>query len=491
MEKYITAVDFGTTKVSVAVGENSSVGVRIMAYAEAPAKGILRGDVLNIKAVKNTLQTLVAEVEEQMKNHSNGFKVSELYAGIAGTNIRCEVTSVCRTRPDASATIETDELKDMLAEAYKSFSSTDETVLHVIPQSYNVDDLKDLPDIEGHQGKEIQGFYIVFIGRTNSADHTKSAVEKAGYNVAKLILEPVASAKAVLTEEETELGAAIVDIGGGTSDLLIYKDDIIRYSAVIPFGGKVITSDISQICNVTERQAEMMKRRHGTCISALGPDNRFIGIRDDRGVITKRIPYRTLDEAIEARVSEIIATVMNEIRLSGYEKKISRIVITGGTANLNQIAVLFKQMTGYNIRLATPDEKVLSGNSCPEIFNPSSSTVAGLVLKGFEYEKAEEKAETETTANDEEPASIKEQEKQQERPAHHEKKLWWFWGGSRKEEPVTEPKTEPSVNPVKKSEPSEKPQSQPYIGKGKKSKKMSKDSLLMDLFAIDENDNEA
>lgn len=398
MEQYITAVDFGTTKMAVAVGEKSSHGIKITAFSQTESKGIHRGDVLNIKSVKNTLCSLVKDVEEQMQDISANFKVERLYAGISGANIHCERTTVTRTRKDPDKTIEQYEVDGMLTEAYKSYRNDNEVVLHVIPQSYNIDDLHGLTEIEGHQGSEIMGFYILFIGKKNSAEHTKAVINKAGFQVGKLVLEPLASAVGVLTDEEMELGTAMVDIGGGTTDLLIYKDNKIRYSAVIPFGGNVITQDIRQECMVTEKHAEVMKRKHGSCISSLGAENKFLGITDDRNIITKRIPFRQFFETIEARTEEIIATVKHEIKEAGMEDKINKLVLTGGTANLNQIALLFKQMTGYAVRLAFPNDKKILSNSCPEIFNYSSSTVAGLILKGFEYESFEEENDKETNA---------------------------------------------------------------------------------------------
>jgi len=390
MGQYITAVDFGTTKMTVAVGEKSSVGVRITAFSESESKGIHRGDVLNIKAVKSTLCELVKNVEEQMQDIKENFKVKRLYAGISGANIRCERVTVSRIRKDPAKTIEQYEVDGMLAEAYKSFRDENEVVLHVIPQSYNIDDLRGLTDIEGHQGTEIMGFYVMFIGKKNSAEHTKAVITKAGYQVGKLVLEPLASAQGVLTDEEMELGAALVDIGGGTTDLLIYKDNKVRYSAVIPFGGNSITQDIRQVCNVTERHAEAMKCKHGSCLSSLGAENKFIGITDDNNMITKRIPFRQFFETIEARTEEIIATVKYEINEAGMDDKINKIVLTGGTANLNQISVLFRQMTGYAVRQAIPNEKKILSTSCPQIFDYASSTVAGLILKGFEYEQDDE-----------------------------------------------------------------------------------------------------
>ncbi len=396
MEQYITAVDFGTTKMTVAVGEKSSHGIKITAFSEAESKGIHRGDVLNIKSVKNTLCSLVKDVEEQMQDIKDDFKVERLYAGISGANIHCERTTVTRKRKDQDKTIEQHEVEGMLTEAYKSYRNENEVVLHVIPQSYNIDDLHGLTEIEGHQGSEIMGFYILFIGKKNSAEHTKAVINKAGFQVGKLVLEPLASAMGVLTDEEMELGAVMVDIGGGTTDMLIYKDNKIRYSAVIPFGGNAITQDIRQECMVTEKHAEVMKRKLGSCLSSLGAENKFIGITDDHNIITKRIPFRQFFETIEARVEEIIATVKHEIKEAGMEDKINKIVLTGGTANLNQIAVLFRQMTGYSVRQAFPNEKKILSNSCQQIFNYSASTVAGLIIKGFEYESVEEESDKES-----------------------------------------------------------------------------------------------
>lgn len=404
MGQYITAVDFGTTKTAVAVGEKSSVGVRITAFSEAPSKGILRGDVLNISAVKKILCDLITDVEEQMQDKQENFKVRKLYVGISGANIHCEITNVSRTRKEPSRTIERYEVEGMLAEAYKSFKNENEVVLHVIPQSYNVDDLRGLTDIEGHQGTEIMGLYVVFIGRNDTAEHTKAVITKAGYQVGKLVLEPFATAQSVLTDEEMELGTALVDIGGGTTDLLIYKDNRVRYSAVIPFGGNSITQDIRQVCTVTERHAERMKCKYGSCLSSLGADNKFLGITDDNGIITKRVPFRQFFETIEARAEEIIATVKHEIKEAGMDDQITKIVLTGGTASLNQLSVLFRQMTGYSVRQAFPNEKKILSTSCPQIFNYSSSTVAGLVLKGFEYEELEEETEQDTVPVAEQPA---------------------------------------------------------------------------------------
>jgi len=474
MGKYITAVDFGTAKMTVAVGEKSATGVRITAFAEAKSKGINRGEVLNIKAVRDTLTSLVKDIEEQMLDIDAEFKVKTLYSGFSGTNIRCGKVTVERHRTDERRTIEQHEIEGMLAEAYKSFKNDGEVVLHVIPQSYNIDDQRGLSDIEGHQGKHVMGFYLLFIGKTKYAEHTSSVISKAGYDVGKLVLSPLASAASILTDEEMELGTALVDIGAGTTDLLICKDDRIRYGAVIPFGGDSITQDIRQVCNVTERHAEVMKRKHGSCLSSLASDNKFIGITDEKGNICKRVPVRQLIETIEARTEEIIAAVKNEIILSGMERKINKIVLTGGGSNLNQLSILFRQLTGYSVRQAIPYDRKILTNSCPKIFNFTASTVAGLVLKGFEYESAKEVEEKhpqqlpdeseETSDPKEEPTVVKQKKTG----------LFHIFNHSQKDSG--------------KKNADKKPAATPDPGPGKPAKK---DGSLFDGFFNDGNDDEA
>ncbi len=384
MSKYVTAIDLGTTKVVTIVGEMTSIGVKIIGYSEAPSSGVMRGEVINIQKVLEALLPTIKEIEEQIDD----FKVKDVYVGIAGQNIRCDANSIKRHRSNPSILITKQEIDTMQKEMYQSRVAPGEQVLHVIPQSYNIDEHMGIPDAIGMDGKEIDGNYRLFIGRTNSATHSESVIRRANLNLKHLILEPIASAKALLTDDEMELGVAMVDIGGGTTDLLIYYDNIIRHTAVIPFGGNSITEDIRQICGVSLKHAEALKKQHGSCISEFAPENKSIAIKGKNGEVSKEVTFKLLSSAIEARVSEIIATVMYEIEKSSYKDKIRRgIVLTGGSSQLNHIQNLTKQITGYNVRIAFPDTGVITPNSREEIYKPSASTAVGLILKGFEYEE--------------------------------------------------------------------------------------------------------
>lgn len=387
MSNYVAAIDLGTTKVVTIVGEKTPVGMKIVGYSEAPSAGVMRGEVVNIQKVLDSLVPTIRKVEEQIE----GFHMTEAYVGIAGQNIRCEASSIKRNRSNPSALISQNEIDAMLKEVYDSRVSNGEKVLHVIPQSYIVDEHMGIVegDVVGMDGKEIQGNYRLFIGRVNSAAHSEQVVKRAGIKLNQLVLEPIASAKALLTNDEKELGVAMVDIGGGTTDLLIYEDNIIRHTAVIPFGGNAITEDIRQICGVSLKHAEALKKLHGTCLTEFAPEDKTIVIKGSNGEVSKEVPFKLLASAIEARVSEIIATVMYEIEKSSFKDKLkSGIVITGGSANLTHLQNIFKQLTGYKIRIAGPDPNMVTPNSMEDIYKPSASTAVGLILCGEELGSA-------------------------------------------------------------------------------------------------------
>ncbi|HBZ35608.1 MAG TPA: cell division protein FtsA, partial [Rikenellaceae bacterium] len=253
MKKLVAAVDLGTTKVVSVVGEKSESGYRIVALKEAPSKGVMRGEVVNIQNVLESLKPTLEEIRAE------GIEISEVYVGIAGQNIKCNSARISRNRSRSSEWVTNREVEEMEREMFNSRVNAGEKILHVIPQSYNVDDNIGVKEAVGMTGTRIEGDYKLFIGKTNSFEHSKIVIERAGLKLKDIILEPVASAKAVLTEDEMELGVAMVDMGGGTTDLLIIQDNIIRHTAVIPFGGNSITEDLRQGCGVSLRNDEQMK----------------------------------------------------------------------------------------------------------------------------------------------------------------------------------------------------------------------------------------
>lgn len=394
MNNYVAAIDLGTTKVVTLVGEKTESGFRIVAFREAPSKGVMRGEVVNIQEV---LDSLLPTIEEIKNEHS--IEIKEVYVGIAGQNIKCASARISRNRGRADNLISQDEIDDMIKEMSNSRVNAGEKILHVIPQSYNVDDHMGVENAKGMTGTRIEGDYKLFIGKINSVEHSKLVITRAGLKLRELVLEPVASAKAVLSEDEMELGVAMVDIGGGTTDLLIYHNNIIRHTAVIPFGGNSITEDLRQGCGVSLRNAEQMKIQYGSCYSEYVPENRTVIIPGLGGRESREVSFKVIAGIIEARVEEIIEAVMYEIENSGYQDRLGAgIVITGGGALLTNLSQFVKYKTGYDTRIASPSNHLCFDTS-NEICRPATSTAIGLLLLGHEWEqnKVEESPSCTTT----------------------------------------------------------------------------------------------
>lgn len=379
MSNYVAAIDLGTTKVVTLVGERTDSGYRIVAFREAPSKGVLRGEVVNIQSVLDSLQPTIEDIKRE-----ESIEINEVYVGIAGQNIKCVSQRLSRNRGRADNLISDSEIDDMMREMSNSRVNAGEKILHVIPQSFNVDDHIGVDNAKGMTGTRIEGDYKLFIGKINSVEHSKLVINRAGLRLRELILEPVASAKAVLSEDETELGVAMIDIGGGTTDLLIYHNNIIRHTAVIPFGGNSITEDLRQGCSVSLKNAEQMKIQYGSCYSEYAPENKTVIIPGIGGRESREVSFKVIAGIIEARVEEILEAVMYEIENSGYMDKLGAgIVITGGGSQLTNLRQFIKLKTGYDARIASPINNI-SYDTPSEICRPGSSTAFGLIILGFE-----------------------------------------------------------------------------------------------------------
>ena len=369
--RYITAVDIGTSKVAAIVGEKTSAGIRIVGYSEVPSDGVVRGEILKSQKAANAVSAALHNVREQLQSvpEAESYRIRKVYTNISGQNIRCVSDTVHRERQDPERSISREEIDSMLNEMYMRKVEPSEQVLYVAPQCYNVDEHMGETDPEDMDGQEIDGEYKVFIGRAAAVNHCKSAFDRLDIETRAQILTPIASGAALLTEDEKELGSVLVDIGAGTTGVLVYQADILRYAAVIPFGGDSVTEDISQTCSISRKNAEQLKIQKGTCISEFAKDT-------------------VLTIAIEARVCEILATVRHIIEISGFKNKLrSRAVITGGSTNLPLIQLLAKNILGMDVRIGYPDSSVITGNSVEQVFRPQASTAVGLIIEGFRLEE--------------------------------------------------------------------------------------------------------
>jgi cell division protein FtsA len=256
-----------------------------------------------------------------------------------------------------------------------------------LPQDFKVDGQAEIKEPIGMYGERLEANFHVVVGQVSSIRNIGRCIQTAGLSLEGITLEPLASAKAVLSQEEKEAGVALIDIGGGTTDLAVFKDGIIRHTAVIPFGGNVITEDIKEGCSIIEKQAELLKIKFGSAWPGENKDNEIVSIPGLRGRDPKEITLKNLSKIIHARVVEIIEQVYVEIKNYGHEeqkkKLIAGIVLTGGGSQLNHLKQLVEYITGMDTRVGYPNEH-LAGDSDSDITSPLYATAVGLVLDGLQ-----------------------------------------------------------------------------------------------------------
>ena len=386
MRKLVAAIDLGTSKVVCLVGEKTDAGIKIIALNEAPAKGVSRGEVVNIQSALDSMLPTIQNVENAI-----GEKINDVFIGVAGQNIRCiqGTNQTTRIIPDELITLS--EIEEITKKMHNTPCQEGEEVLHAIPQLYNVDDFMGITESElgGMTGKEIISNFKLVIGKKTSTQQRNNVLKRSGLNLKGIFLEPLASAKAVLEEEEKEVGVVLLDIGGGTTDLVIIHENVIKHTAVIPFGGNCITEDLKQGCGVSTIVAEQLKTIHGSCMSSVAPD-RSVRINGIGGREDKEISFKMIAEIIESRVEEILEAAMHEIERSGLMEKINAgLVITGGTSQLANLKPFARLVTGLDTRLANPS-KLYALMETP-LNRPSLSTGVGLVVMGFEEMEKQEK----------------------------------------------------------------------------------------------------
>ncbi|MGB0402940.1 MAG: cell division protein FtsA [Salibacteraceae bacterium] len=377
---YVVGLDIGTTKIAVLIGRKNEHGkLEILAMGKAPSPGVSRGVVTHITPTVDAIKEAIRQAEEQ-----SGVTVREVNVGIAGQHIRSIQHRGVKIRDSYEDEITEKDVEALKGDMYRLVMQPGEEIIDVIPQEYIVDNEQGITDPVGMSGGRLEANFHLIIAQVAAVKNIAKCVERAGLKVMEITLEPLASAEAVLHEDEKEAGVALVDIGGGTTDLAIFQENIIRHSAVIPFGGNVISEDIKEGCSIIRKQAELLKLKFGSALSSENLDNEIISIPGLRGRQPKEISVKNLAHIIEARMTEIIEQVYYEIRNSGMENKlIAGIVVTGGGSQLKHITQLFEFTTGMDTRIGYPAEHLAAGTE--EITSPTFSTGVGLVLKGYDY----------------------------------------------------------------------------------------------------------
>lgn len=385
MEKENIAVglDIGTTKIVAMIGKKNEYGkLEIIGVGKAKSLGVARGVVNNITQTIQSIQQAVAEAE-----NDSGYKINDVVVGIAGQHIRSIQHSDYISRPNAEEVINEDDIELLINQVHKLTMHPGEEIIHVLPQEYKINGYETTDQPIGMYGSRLESNFHVVVGQASSIRNVARCIKSAGLDLSGLTLEPLASSDAVLSQEEKEAGVALIDIGGGTTDLAIFKDGIIRHTAVIPFGGNVITEDIKEGCSIIEKQAELLKIKFGSAWPGENKDNEIVSIPGLRGRDPKEISLKNLSKIIHARVVEIIEQVFNEIKAYGYDdpkkKLIAGIVLTGGGAELKHIKQLVEYITGMDTRIGFPNEH-LAGNSPEDLSSPIYSTAVGLVMNSIE-----------------------------------------------------------------------------------------------------------
>ncbi len=382
-EEFVAAIDIGTTKIVSIVGSKNDHGkLEVLAISKAPSKGVKRGVVQNIEETVNAIKSTIEEVQG-----TSGVVFSEVFVGIAGQHIKSIRNRGYINREFDEEEITKGDIQRLLEDMHRIPIDVGEEIIHVLPQNFIVDHETGVKNPVGMSGRRLEGNFHIVIGRVASARNIEKCVKRVGLEINELILEPLASSEAVLTSDEKEAGVALVDIGGGTTDVAVYYDNVIRHTAVIPFGGNVITNDIKEGCAILSRQAESLKMQYGSALGDIAPEDRVVTIPGISGREPKEISFKNLAYIIQSRMEEIIDAVTFEIQNSGYFDKLAAgIVLTGGGALLKHLPQLVKFRTGMDVRIGFPNLH-LAGDVGDDINQPMFSTSIGLVLKGFEYMK--------------------------------------------------------------------------------------------------------
>lgn len=384
-KQIIVGLDIGTTKIACLIGvrdEENKGKIKIIGHGKVASVGVEHGEVKNIINATESIKQAVAMAAEEAN-----CSVKDVYVGIAGQHIQSQknrgVISILPQQPF----IEEKDVKRLIEEQYNIPLDPGVEIIHIFPQTYfvNNEELHDINPI-GCSGVRLAADFHIVTGKTNNIKNIIASVQRAGLNVKGIVLEPIASGMAVLTQQDRDAGVALVDIGGGTTDVAIFTDGVIRHTHVIPLAGKSITEDIKKGCTVLPDTAERLKVQFGSCMPECVPDEvvSFPGIR---GASPRLVEVKTLANIIKARTSDIIDLVHCEIVESDTEKQlVAGIVLTGGGAKLKDIVNYTSYKTGISTRIGTPDEHITSTaeSKSADISDPIYATGIGLVLYGFE-----------------------------------------------------------------------------------------------------------
>ncbi|OWY23845.1 cell division protein FtsA [Sphingobacteriales bacterium UPWRP_1] len=398
----VAALDIGTTKICAIVARKNQLGkLEILGMGQADSQGVMRGVISNIDKTVEAIKLAVAEASKK-----SGIKIHHVYVGVAGQHVKYLRHRGYLMRDHVHDEITQADVDKLVSDMHRLALPPGERIIHVLPQEFIIDDEQGIKEPIGMSGVRLEADFHIITGQIAAMQNIHRCVEKAGLKAVELMLEPIASAAAVLNDEEKEAGVALVDIGGGTTDIVIFQEGIIRHTAVIPLGGNIITEDIKEGCMVMREQAEKLKVKFGKALAIEAQENAIVSIPGLRGRAPKEISVKNLAHIIQARMEEILEHVYFQIRLSGYENKlIGGIVVTGGGARLQDLQYLAEYLTGLDARIGLPAEQLSVNSQRSEFNDPMYATAIGLLVKATERNPVPtEEPEPEPAALPAEPA---------------------------------------------------------------------------------------
>ena len=434
----IVGLDIGTTKIAAIAGRKNEYGkLEILGFGRANSNGVKHGQVLNID---ETIKAIRMALDNCYSSNPN-LDIREVYVGIAGHHIKSLQTRGDIVRQNTEEEITRREIDQLVADQYKTYIPAGDQIIDVIPQEFTVDNFQNIPNPIGYGGVKVGANFHIITGDKNAIRNINRAVEKSNLLTKDLVLQPLASASAVMGQEDLEAGVAIVDIGGGTTDLAVFYEGILKHTAVIPFGGENITNDIKTGLGVLKTQAEQMKVQFGSALSNEAKANAYITIPGLRGMPAKEISVKNLANIIQARMSEIMDFVTYHLKQVGLDNRMLNggIVMTGGGSQLRHLIQLTEYITGLNARIGFPTEHLAAGH-IEELAKPTYSTCIGLILKGYsdyehdrkEFEKDFRRVEVPDTLRKAEAQTVVEQvtseETLQQERVRNRKGVKDFWG---------------------------------------------------------------
>jgi cell division protein FtsA len=378
----IVGLDIGTTKIAVIAGRKNEFGkLEILGFGKANSNGVKHGQVLNID---ETIKAIRTALDNCFASNPN-LKVSEVYVGIAGHHIKSLQTRGDIVRQTSDEEITQSEIDLLIKDQYKTFIPAGDQIIDVIPQEFTVDNFQNISNPIGYGGVKVGANFHIITGDRNAIRNINRSVEKAGLHTKDLVLQPLASSSAVMAQEDLEAGVAIVDIGGGTTDLAVFYEGILKHTAVIPFAGENITNDIKTGLGVLKTQAEQMKVQFGSALANEAKTNAYITIPGLRGMPAKEISVKNLANIVQARMSEILDFVTYHLKQVGLDNKALNggVVLTGGGSQLKHLIQLTEYVTGLPARIGFPNEHLAAGH-IEELAKPTYSTCIGLILKGYD-----------------------------------------------------------------------------------------------------------